>query len=134
MSDQLFLLLFFGLLFMFLFFAAFITIESTDNWTHYETIVSLKDSSNISGSFFLGTGSIDQKQYYVAYVTTTNQGNTFKQIKIPVNKTIIEENNNQTPRIVSKWKISGYISKTKTHTHFKIIVPKNTIIKQFKIQ
>lgn len=52
-------------------------------------IHAMSDGSSLSGSFFLGSGSIDGREYYYYYETLDNGG--FKQRKVPVDIAIIFE-------------------------------------------
>lgn len=97
----------------------------------YIPIVSLERDSNIKGSFILGTGSIEEIDYYYMYNNLKN--NTYKLFKLPCKEYIIRETDEVLPGI-RKVKI------TKTFWKFYLIeeenekiinVPKGTIIKEF---
>lgn len=46
-----------------------------------QDIVALKDNSNIHGSFFLGTGSIDEEMYYYYMADNGNGGYTMEKVE-----------------------------------------------------
>lgn len=50
-----------------------------------QEIVALKDNSNVSGQFFLGSGSVNQEEYYV-YYTVTEHG--YKKEKLSADSTL----------------------------------------------
>lgn len=110
-------------------------------------IISLKSDKFITGSFFLGIGSIGQYEYYIGY---RKYKNGFKRFIIPVNYSYIIETNEESPKIIIKYTnmyphllnietiISGKL-KDLRGTGFKIldikiIVPENTIIRKFELE
>lgn len=111
--------------------------EVNTYYKYYCNIHSLKNSNDISGSFVLGSGSIDQIEYYYYYYKDTN--GYFKRGKKEVYKTVIEEKENTTPHI--KIKKVHYISRTRFVSEYsdsaleeyKIVVPKGTVINKFEI-
>ena len=100
-------------------------------------IVSLRDHSNMSGNFILGTGYIDEKAYYSAYVYVGD--NSYKKVRYEVDKTYIKETDQKVPHIKKKIFIRNIgswfyptILALKRHKYI-IVVPENTIIKEFKL-
>ena len=93
-------------------------------------IVSLERDTAITGSFFIGTGSIGERQYYFVY--EEKQPNQYALRKIPAfilcgnhrgsAATLIESE--ETPRVI-KYKIN------RNHYYYKIYVPFGTVIKEF---
>ena len=127
----------------FIFFGLYLSLEAI--WTKnenstlcHQNIVSLKDMSSTEGQFFLGSGTIEGKEYYSYYI---QEGNTFKKGRALVDNTLIIEDPSQKPRIewteteqvVPSWlglSLCSGIEKSE----YKLIVPKNTIIKSFEIK
>ena len=72
-------------------------------WVEVETIelISLRDSENISGRHFLGTGSIGTKQYYFFY---KKAGKGYQPGKIEVDDNIIIFEENRTNGEIKKYK------------------------------
>jgi hypothetical protein len=50
-------------------------------YSYNEEIVCIQDNSGLSGDFFLGSGTIDQKQYYAYYVKEKNGAKYLKKIE-----------------------------------------------------
>ena len=141
----------------------FIRVAVSENLKNYyyeykdQPIESLinKKSSSISGSFILGCGSISggSYDYYVAYA---NFPQGALRIKIDAYNTYVQENNNESPRIKNYWVRKnrvGYKSlwiwnrepsngnwiENDQNFYFNttdkiVIVPKNTIYKEFLIK
>lgn len=63
----------------------------------YSQIVNLSVNSTSQGSFFIGTGQVDQQEYYYFYL---KDGNSYKLNKIPAEGTDVVEDNN--PRLEIK--------------------------------
>lgn len=114
-----------------------------ENIFHHD-IVSIKNDSNLSGSFFIGSGSINQTEYYVYFIRMEDGG--FKRDMVQSNKAVIYEiiDENQTPKI--EWTIKtskvhwlvqfGYDQfdiERRIEGHYRIFVPKGTIIQQFNL-
>lgn len=97
-------------------------------------ITALEDNSAVSGHFFLGSGNIDETQYYY-YLTKTDKG--IRQEKVPTEKTYIEYDNDN-PKIVentyvwkdAEWNLLGFCLKSDTCT---IYVPEGSITTKFNI-
>jgi hypothetical protein len=115
-------------------------------------IVSLRDQEKIKGNFFIGTGNIDSKPYYVFYQYINDS--TFKQQTIETSKCEIVESNSQLPAVyVNRIYITRHFEKYYPWIYFRnktklqvrnnicecdetysLIVPKGTIIKSFKLE
>lgn len=104
-------------------------------------IVSLKSKSEISGSFFLGTGSIDDREYYYTFAEV--EEDRYKRVTIPSDNSIIEETDEKTPHVTKKyyvrdgvdWIVPEWIDKGEvSKVEYNIYVPKGTIIKEFSVK
>ena len=101
------------------------------------SIVSLERQNEIYGSFFLGTGTIEEITYYYVY-RKTSIGLVFE--KIPVNKfgyrVYIVETNDISPRFVDETYCEedpGFLNWNQECKHTKkLIVPKGTVVREFK--
>ena len=56
-----------------------------------DTLVSLRNQAGVSGSFYLGTGTVDSHDYYYYYVGSAEEGYQPRRIKVDENVTIFEE-------------------------------------------
>ena len=99
-------------------------------------IISIKTNDVISGRFLLGSGSINQTEYYFYFYKTINGG--YARGKKNVNITEIIEDDTQNPHI--EVLTTTYESKTgwfkvgdETEENYKIIVPKGTILNKFEL-
>ena len=99
-------------------------------------LVAIKDGSGINGSFFLGCGTIEDRNYYYYYEKSNDNG--YKQQKILVDKVVLYEDATDSTAYIEfqhkisktpykKWSVNCGCIQTKIH------VPKGTIIKQFKL-
>ena len=110
--------------------------EQSSNFEHYCNIQSLKNSNDIQGSFVLGTGSVDQVEYYYYYYKDIN--GYFRRGKKQVENTVIEEREG-TPHIERKYikrvSITGIVKsyRDKPSEEYKIVVPKGTVINKFEV-
>ena len=85
-------------------------------------IVSLKVDNSYQGSFFLGTGSLNNKTYYV-YYSKCDKG--YKLDKLETSESFIVETSEITPSIY-------HVKETKTLSdYYNIYVPEGTIITTF---
>ena len=117
-----------------------ISLDAKDLETYYEhycNIYSLKNSNDVSGSFTLGSGSVEQVEYYYYYYKDVN--GYFNRGKKQVNNTVIEEQDNCVPHIerqkiksVSKTGFIKEYSDTSSEK-YKIVVPKGTVVNKFEI-
>ena len=111
--------------------------ETETYYKHYCNVHSLKNSNDVRGSFVLGSGSIEQVEYYYYYYKDGN--GYFKRGSKEVNSTVIEEKEGVIPHIESLY--TKYESRTgliKSYTdhsskQYKIVVPKGTVINKFEI-
>ena len=95
-----------------------------------DEIISLKTSNEISGSFFLGCGSIKGETYYFYY--NKIKDNIYKLEKSDALETIIiEDGNTYIEYTMSYRECTG--EKLGQKENIKIHVPKGTIIKEFKL-
>lgn len=112
--------------------------KSSVEYTHYLYIHSLKNKSEVSGDFFLGSGSIENKEYYYFYYKSSLG---FKRDKVLVSETSIVETDDKNPEIVRgeqcydqntliKWQCGEVESQRYKYIMY---VPKGTIIKEFNV-
>lgn len=97
-------------------------------------IYSLFNSSQISGNFFLGSGSIDNEEYYFCFEKDEN--GVFRRLKLKVEECGIIESD-ETPKYVYKSVISKFDNLFCLGELWKkddkLIVPKNTIIRKYVV-
>jgi len=97
-------------------------------------IASLHNSSETSGSFFLGIGSIDTEEYIFIFIGTKKEG--YKRFKIPIEEVLIVETNEREPA----YELSTYYYKNffilgkKPYYEKKLYVPENTIIQKYELK
>lgn len=114
--------------------------SSNCNYTTTTTpIVSIERSQQTSGSFFLGTGNVNSTAYYFAYV---NEKDGLLLTRYRTDETFIVEGSGP-PRVKSydehcyQWLKSFLLNDryyyTKHNVKHQIYVPKNTILKEFKL-
>jgi hypothetical protein len=73
-------------------------------------MISLDRTSSASGSFILGSGSVDGSPAYIYYIELPNGGYKLKSVK--ASKCILFENENTTPYITMTYKLSdSYINR-----------------------
>lgn len=92
----------------------------------YDEIVSIEQNSETSGSFVLGTGTVDNNIVYYMYAKT-DKGLILYDISASNNHVYIVETDEITPHVEivkEKWKKEYYV----------IYVPENTVRKQFVIE
>jgi len=94
-----------------------------------EKIYSIINRSEISGSFTLGSGTINEKEYY--YYFTKYKGVYYRE-KVSAKTGIIEDNSRH-PCII-KITVTPQCLFSCNKEYKQIIVPENTIIKSFKIR
>lgn len=134
--EQIFGWLFYGAVMTFIVFNSikFSDREYTgDKTEHYMYIYSLKNKSDVAGSFFIGSGSISETEYYYFYYKSKYG---FERHKLETHNVSIDETDDSRPRLVER--IRTYKGK-----HFKwydmstnkyiMYVPKGTIIRQFRV-
>ncbi len=103
---------------------------------HLYYIESLGNDKYTEGSFMLGSGSIETIDYYFFYVNTING---YKRLKTPVCDTYIIETDNKRPeyiQVYNTWDDEDMFLKVFLDdvTYRILYVPKNTIIKDFKVR
>jgi hypothetical protein len=110
---------------MILCFAVLVVLTVTPPEEYDYSILSLNDGSQISGSFILGSGSINQFPVFVTYQTLKNGG--YRLITIRADQAEIREDATQGDCYVHEklWVASG--------TYSVIHVPKGTIIRQYNL-
>ena len=112
----------------------------TDSSQYHQDIVSLRDNSSLSGEFFLGYGKIGTDNCYIYYHKVDN--NQFIQRSISTSNVTIVETNEQTPKLqwnnyyykTPNWLMPDWWTNDEHSENLKLIVPKGTIIKQFKVE
>ena len=104
------------------------------------SIVSLRNNSEMSGSFFLGTGTIGETQYYYYYKDLGD--GKYKHDKVAVWRTTIQETDTVSPcfemyedRFTKdySWLIPEAFALNRPWK-CTLVVPKGTIIKEFKLK
>jgi hypothetical protein len=114
-----------------------LTLQKTEVIVENTSIISLKEISTTTGSFFLGCGNIDGEFKYVMY-TSTNDGG-FKKHIIPASVTTIYEDEDTNPYVseYNLWEVlDSDIKREKAsadYPYYKLHVPKGTIIRDYKI-
>ena len=100
-------------------------LEEEYNEVLYDNIYSVRGiNSDVNGSFFLGTGSVDEDTYYVVFV---EDDKGLRMEKFNTEKTYIvevEDSNYYVKKVKEKWESNEY---------YYIYVPKGTVIVEFKI-
>lgn len=104
-------------------------IEYNKEYTNITYISSLRGTSETEGHFILGCGTIDNKQYYIAYeiIGENDYGKQYAQFKIKADGVIITENNALDPQYMVK-KEKGSLYET-----FELYVPIGTIRQEYKL-
>lgn len=94
-----------------------------DSFRNYITeIISLERDSEVSGSFFLGSGTVKEEQYYYFYVPT-NRG--YKLDSKRCKETYIVEDDTITPCLYSCKEAGSYSE------YYQLYVPTNTVVKEY---
>lgn len=110
-------------------------IEHRDYEKHYLYITSVNRGNDIEGDFFLGSGTIKEKSYYYFYYKSKYG---YKLDKVDADNSYIVETDEGKPRITkvkTKYNQDHFIKIT--YGGFKryiIYVPKNTIVRDFKLK
>ena len=89
-------------------------------------IAAMKNSSAVSGSFFLGSGRINQTEYY--YYLKKPPGGGVQIERVRAFGTTVYEKNNETPRV------EEYIYTTTGKTAYRIFVPEGSILFEYNVQ
>lgn len=108
---------------------------SFKEWKYYCEIQSIKNDSEINGSFFLGTGSVDEKEYYYYFYKTSGG---FRRGSKLVSEVLIVENDSLKPQLQRKVEtVTSRIGLIKEYTQevdaWRIVVPTKTVINKFKL-
>jgi len=115
--------------------------DITEEVTYTQDIASLNQGDNLSGSFFLGSGSIDQTPYYFYFVKCKD--GSYIRNQVVASKTYIHENENENPCLkwtvtrneVPKWLKTGISDVYDDEaSSYHLYVPANTIIKEFTVR
>lgn len=110
---------------LFILILSYVNLQEVIN-EHIANIVSIKRSAEVEGSFCLGSGYVDSKQYYFYYCEV--EPNKFKLGKIETDRSYIIEDNDKTPSIY-KLKAKGEWT-----YHYDIYVPVGTILTTFVLE
>lgn len=112
-----------------------LNVDKHEEENHYLYISSINRNSEISGSFFLGTGSVDEKNYYYFYYKSRYG---YKLDKITVKNSYIVETKHKKPeivKVVDTYNQDVFIKLLDSNVkRYLIYVPENTIIKDFKLR
>lgn len=114
-------------------------------WEEYrrDTIVTIRPDEDISGSFGLFSGQINEINYYIYY--KDNGNGSYSQEQVPVHKTYIIEDGGEYVSFMRKckvktgsiWNLADYIScnteSSPSHSYVDIHVPEGTIIRSYKL-
>jgi hypothetical protein len=129
--------------------AALLTAYSTD--THITktvkvNIVSTNRNQNLNGSFFIGSGTVNSNKVY-AVMVKLEEKDSYIEKNLPQNTIIVEDTDNNTSYYeyttcdntkntmydLGKFK-TVFVCLDDTQSHFKLHIPKNTIIKEFSVR
>lgn len=100
-------------------------------------LVSFKDTVNIEGKFFLGTGNIGSELYYVFYQKEEDGGIKFG--KLPVKEVTIYETGEKgyiqiyNLKLKEKRYYSLGFSDLLNKRKYKVFIPKGSILQEFKL-
>lgn len=101
---------------------------------HYLYIYSIEDNSNISGSFVLGSGSVNEKPVYTFYYKTKHG---YKIGTVSADISYIKEIKGiKTPEIIDECDVpidGSFWKGFKFNDRYIIMVPEGTIIKRFNL-
>ena len=109
------------------------------HWTEGETIklVSLRSGDSVSGSFFLGTGSIGTTQYYF-YYKEAGRGYQPGRVEVADNVTIFEEKRQAGELKVYTSKFVNpsleWVALNVEHHKYEFIIPEGSLKKNFVLQ
>jgi len=112
---------------------------STD---YYQEIISVNNDNQIN-SFVLGSGYINEVEYYFYFVKTNDGG--YIRGKIMASNVTIYENNEISPRLqwikyipkqekITKYLFGDLSNRVYDNKDYKLIVPKGTIMREFKLK
>lgn len=110
--------------------------DTHPEYNHSKDIYSVADGSEVKGAFTLGTGSVDEKQYFY-FVKSDGAGKRID--KIEVDATVIYEMDKEKPKIefyderyTSAFARFMFGEYSGSHS-YKLFVPENTITKEYNI-
>ena len=100
-------------------------------------LVALKDNNAVNGNFFLGTGTIEEDQYYF-YLTKTEKGIQQRKLKNTDDVYLNYTENADTPHIiVQKCRcanpVINFLALGPTFTEYYIYVPEGSITNEFSV-
>jgi hypothetical protein len=109
--------------------------ETTEYYSRRGNITSIKNSNEVGGSFTLGSGTIEQTEYYYYYYKSVDG---YVRGKKPVNQTFIVEDSSVKPHIEVKMKHfeskSGLFQfNDEEQKRYKLVVPKGTVVNKFEV-
>lgn len=98
-------------------------------------LVTIQDTSGIQGSFFLGTGHIESKSYYVFY---QKEGNGVRFGKVSAEKAVVyeEERNGGLIKTYTRQFTSGWhnaFGTTLGGEKYEIFIPQGSILHEFQL-
>lgn len=100
--------------------------EVNDQPPMIEKLYTIDTSSQVSGHFTLGTGSINEKEYYCCYKLLDDGGKQF--VKYPMDETTIYETLKEGEQAYAETEFS-YLG----ISSYKIYVPENTIVQTYDL-
>jgi uncharacterized membrane protein YeaQ/YmgE (transglycosylase-associated protein family) len=115
--------------------AIFIPMQTEYKCVEVHNIVALQDNRNISGSFFLGCGRVDEHMVYYSYV---EENGSFELKKFNVDNSLIRFSN-QKPRVElwghlpKKGSIINYFALDLPCTKYIFYVPQGSIKQNFNL-
>jgi hypothetical protein len=109
--------------------------DTTEYYSRRANIASIKNSNEVSGSFTLGCGTIEQTEYYYYYYKSVDG---YVRGKKPVDKTFIVEDGSDKPHV--EIKMTHFESKSGLFDYhdeegdkYKIVVPKGAVVNKFEV-
>lgn len=110
--------------------------ESLYEWetSTMSNLVAINDGSSIHGSFFIGCGTIDEREYYFFYYETRSGG--MKKSRLPVSNVTIYEDNSVKPHIkIHKTRFENWnywiFAIRAPGERYSIYVPKGSVKRDF---
>lgn len=105
--------------------------------TYYIEIASINNGEAISGNFFLGCGSINNREYYYTFRKFKNEPFKYQRMKIYSGYCCLIETNDVKPRY--EWEERDYnnwiiFDLDENRRNERLYVPKGTIIKEFNVK
>ena len=114
-----------------LFLSLFTGCKKQETKVYKYELMALQTKNEISGNFFLGSGTINDEQYFFAYVKYNDGGIRFW--KCETYNTWIYEDiiNNEIPNVIYTYKNGGFFSSYFEQYEFHI--PKGSILQKFNL-